>query len=72
MNRRKIFNRAMLLIVFLITVQAGIHAQTVIEGYVLDTHGKAVDVYVTVSAKGTSNILGFADTDSKGNYKIGV
>lgn len=72
MNRRKIFNRAILLIVFLITVQAGIHAQTVIEGYVLDTHGKAVDVYVTVSAKGTSNILGFADTDSKGNYRIGV
>lgn len=51
-------------------MQAGVHAQTVIKGHVLDTHGKAVDAYVTASAKGTSNILGFADTDSKGEYKI--
>lgn len=71
MNRRN-FSRTLLLIISLITVQACIHAQTVIKGHVLDTHGKAVDAYVTASAKGTKSILGFADTDSKGEYKIGV
>ena len=47
------------------------HAQkTVIEGTVLDAQGKSVDAYVTVATKGTGNILGFADTDSKGHYKL--
>ena len=45
-------------------------AQTIIKGTVLDAKGKAVNAYVTVSAKGMSNILGFADTDSKGYYKL--
>lgn len=45
-------------------------AQTIIKGTVLDSKGKAVNAYVTVSAKGMSNILGFADTDSKGHYKL--
>ncbi len=47
------------------------HAQkTVIEGTVLDAQGKSVDAYVTVAPKGTGNILGFADTDAKGHYKL--
>ena len=47
------------------------HAQkTVIEGTVLDAQGKTVEAYVTVAPKGTGNILGFADTDSKGHYKL--
>ena len=47
------------------------HAQkTVIEATVLDAQGKTVDAYVTVAPKGTGNILGFADTDSKGHYKL--
>ena len=44
--------------------------KTVIEGTVLDAQGKTVDAYVTVAPKGTGNILGFADTDSKGHYKL--
>jgi hypothetical protein len=44
--------------------------KTVIEGTVLDAQGKSVDAYVTVAPKGTGNILGFADTDSKGHYKL--
>ena len=44
--------------------------KTVIEGTVLDAQGKKVDAYVTVAPKGTGNILGFADTDSKGHYKL--
>ena len=47
------------------------HAQkTVIEGTVLDAQGKTVDAYVTVAPKGTGYILGFADTDAKGHYKL--
>lgn len=47
------------------------HAQkTVIEGTVFDAQGKTVDAYVTVAPKGTGNILGFADTDAKGHYKL--
>ena len=44
--------------------------KTVIEGTVLDAQGKTVDAYVTVAPKGTGNILGFADTDAKGHYKL--
>ncbi len=44
--------------------------KTVIEGTVLDAQGKTVEAYVTVAPKGTGNILGFADTDSKGHYKL--
>lgn len=46
------------------------NAQTVIEGTVTDSLGYAVDAYVTVAPKGTGNILGFADTDAKGYYKL--
>lgn len=48
------------------------HAQTMIEGTVLDAQGKAVDAYVTAAPKGSSNILGFADTDSKGHYRLEI
>ena len=44
--------------------------KTVIEGTVLDAQGKTVEAYVTVAPKGTGNILGFADTDAKGHYKL--
>ena len=44
--------------------------KTVIEGTVLDAQGKTVDAYVTVAPKGTGYILGFADTDAKGHYKL--
>lgn len=47
-----------------------IHAQTVIKGTVMNTHGQTVDAYVTVSVKGESRILGYADTDSKGEYRL--
>lgn len=45
-------------------------AQTVIQGSVLDAQGKAVDAYVTVAPKGSGAILGFADTDEKGNFRL--
>ena len=45
-------------------------AQTVIEGAVTDSLGVAVDAYVTVTPKGTGNIIGFTDTDAKGHYKL--
>ena len=48
------------------------YAQTVIDGSVTDSLGAAVDAYVTVSPKGTGNIIGFADTDSKGYYKLEI
>lgn len=47
-----------------------VHAQTVIEGIVLNTDGKVVDAFVTVTQKGTDNILGFVDTDNNGHYKL--
>ena len=47
-----------------------IQAQNVIEGMVIDTQGKAVDAFVTVSLKGSSNILSFANTDTNGKYKL--
>ena len=60
------------LIIIILTLMALVaHAQkTVIEGTVLDAQGKTVEAYVTVAPKGTGNILGFADTDSKGHYKL--
>ncbi len=44
--------------------------QTVIEGSVSDSTGKAVDAYITVSPKGSGNIVGFCDTDAKGTYRM--
>ena len=45
-------------------------AQTVISGTVLNAQGKPVEAYVTVAIKGSGNILGFADTDAKGHYRL--
>ncbi|MDE5561918.1 MAG: hypothetical protein K2J00_09040, partial [Bacteroidaceae bacterium] len=45
-------------------------AQTIIEGTVLDVHGKAVDAYVMVSSKGTGIIIASAGTNVKGEYKF--
>ena len=60
------------LIIIILTLMALVaHAQkTVIEGTVLDAQGKTVEAYVTVAPKGAGNILGFADTDAKGHYKL--
>ena len=57
---------------FIIAIVAlcGASAQTIIEGSVTDSLGRAIDAYVTVAPKGTGNILGFADTDTKGHYKL--
>ncbi|MBQ3752072.1 MAG: hypothetical protein II864_00835, partial [Prevotella sp.] len=51
--------------------------KTVIEGTVLDAQGKTVEAYVTVAPKASllrgderGAILGFADTDAKGHYKL--
>ncbi|MDE5999248.1 MAG: outer membrane beta-barrel protein [Bacteroidaceae bacterium] len=50
----------------------GLHAQIVIDGTVLDAQGKVVDAYITATSKDMGNILGFADTDSKGHYKLEI
>ncbi|MBR4337751.1 MAG: carboxypeptidase regulatory-like domain-containing protein [Bacteroidaceae bacterium] len=52
----------------IVHVMAG--AQTVIQGTVTDAQGKAVDAYVTVAPKGVQGIIGFADTDEKGHYRV--
>lgn len=44
--------------------------QTIIDGMVTDSLGVSVDAYVTVSPKGESSIIGFADTDEKGHYRL--
>ncbi len=46
------------------------HAQTVITGTVTDIDGKPADAYVTASAKDSGSIIDFADTNSKGAYKL--
>lgn len=64
----KMYTRLITTILALAALTA--NAQTVIEGTVTDSLGHAVDAYVTVAPKGTGNILGFADTDAKGYYKL--
>ena len=59
-------------ILILIAVSGRTEAQTVVEGTVTDSLGMAVEAYVTVSPKGTGSIIGFADTDAKGNYKLEI
>ena len=56
--------------VILAEMPIAIMAQTVIEGRVLDAEGRAKVAYVTVSSKGTEGILGFADTDKEGHYRL--
>ena len=63
-------HRAIQLFLLLTFVVLRIHAQTIIEGTVLNEQGKAVDGYITAAQKGANNILGFADIDGKGHYKL--
>ena len=62
----------LLLLGFLVpNIYGKLQAQTVITGTVLDPRGKGVaDAYVTVSAKEGSSILGYADTDDKGAFRL--
>ena len=56
----------------IISLAEPLHAQTVIEGTVLDSLGHTIEAYVTVSPRGAGggSILGFSDTDSKGHYRL--
>lgn len=65
-------NRLIIILGLLVTLYNGLQAQTIIKGTVLDTQGKAAEAYVTVAPKGTDNILSFADTDTKGYYKLEI
>ena len=38
----------------------------------LDAQGKSGDAIVTVTSKGNSSVLAFAETDSKGDYRLEV
>ena len=62
--------KSVLLMLVILVIGGRMQAQTVIEGTVTDSLGQAVDAYVTVSPKGSGNIIGFADTDAKGYYKL--
>ena len=62
--------KSVLLMLVILVIGGRMQAQTVIEGTVTDSLGQAVDAYVTVSPKGTGSIIGFADTDAKGYYKL--
>lgn len=62
--------KSILLMLVILVIGGRMQAQTVIEGTVTDSLGQAVDAYVTVSPKGSGNIIGFADTDAKGYYKL--
>ncbi|MDE7387617.1 MAG: hypothetical protein K2M97_00020 [Muribaculaceae bacterium] len=60
----------MLFVMSVMAICPTAQAQTVITGIVTNPQGKAVDAYVTASAKAGGNIIGFADTDSRGRYKL--
>lgn len=47
-----------------------LHAQTLIEGTLLNESGKAVEGYVTVSHRATGTILSYANTDKQGHYRL--
>ena len=57
-------------LILLVAVWAAASAQTVITGTVLNEYGEGMDAYVTASAKNGGNIMGFADTDNKGRFKL--
>lgn len=59
-----------LLLLLIATFSHFLSAQTVIQGTVLDEQGKAAEVFVTVSPKGSGSILAFADADAKGQYRL--
>ena len=62
--------RISLFVILIVAVWLTGVAQTVITGTVLNAQGEGMDAYVTASAKGGGNIIGFADTDSKGRFKL--
>lgn len=70
MIRHKSLFKTIFNIAFAIALHSGAQAQTIITGKVVDGEGKAVDAYLTVTEKGKSSILSFADTDGKGRYKL--
>jgi hypothetical protein len=64
--------KPLLLLFFFVVACCRSGAQIVLEGMVLDEHGKPIDAYVTVAAEEAGSILGFSDTDSKGHYRLEV
>lgn len=63
-------SRQIIILIFALVALTASAQKTVIEGTVLDAQGEKVDAYITVAPKGTGIILGFADTDAKGHYKL--
>lgn len=57
-------------LVTLIVLPLMMQAQAVIEGTVRGKDNADEGVYLTVMPKGATNILGYADTDNKGHYKL--
>ncbi len=66
------YRKLIIITIILTALCSGLHAQTVIEGTVLDVQGQEMDAYVTAAPKSTGYILGFANTDSKGHYKLQI
>ena len=69
MSNNSFFHRFLFIINILVTVGKA-QGQTIIEGTITDSLGRAVDAFITISPKGTGNIIGFADTDVNGYYKL--
>ena len=69
MSNNSFFHRFLFIITILVTVGKA-QGQTIIEGTITDSLGRAVDAFITISPKGTGNIIGFADTDVNGYYKL--
>lgn len=63
-------SRQIIILIFALVALTASAQKTFVEGTVLDAQGKKVDAYITVAPKGTGIILGFADTDAKGHYKL--
>lgn len=66
----RIMEKLVVIFCFLVALCGRLETQTVITGKVIDTQGRTVDAYVTVSLKGKNSILGYAGTDGKGYYKL--
>ena len=69
MSNNSFFHHFLFIVTILFTVGKA-QGQTIIEGTVTDSLGRAVDAFITISPKGTGNIIGFADTDERGFYKL--
>lgn len=62
--------RIIALFVIVTSVWSLSDAQTIITGTVLNRQGKPMDAYITASNRNSGSIIGFADTDSKGYYRL--